>query len=687
MSENLEKNIELDFVAEFMTDSEIEEVAKIQQEVLKSYVEHKDTMPLYKWLVFELHKQLPELSKDEIIEFSKEMLSSLRITEEEKAKLEKALEQGQGRDSWLKRRLKQITEKLTEKEQREFLETIDYTLNEENQKNVQLFESLASNTANQNNENNLNDKVISHSEHNEENRLRDNANKATSYVSLDGVKQNYNNIDNALKTATSNMADAVTTNSGNVNMGANLDGFIAEHHHANTYNIDAAVKGVKNKAEVLMPKQGETFGKNSVDIVIRNGSGKNIQRIQAKFGKDADSTIKYVREGNYRTQRILTPKGQAETVQGTLNRKVSDTISAGGASSTPLSKAEAKAMQETVQSGGKITYDYSNISNSALMSNIGNQAFAASVNGAVAGVGVNTALKLIQGENIEVEDVIQVALVSGADTGVKAATACSMKVASERGLISALPKGTPAGTFANIAFVAIENIKVIGKVLSGELTLREGFDKMCDTTAAAVVGISVSTKFATIGMVLGGVFGPIGVVVGGIVGGVVGYMAGSAIGEAASKVVRGVANVAVSVGKAVVNVGATIVGGIGNFVSSSVSFLTGGGCYITTAVCEFYGKPDDCYELIQFRKFRDEWLALQPDGKLIIKDYYEVAPKIVENINSSNTELERKEIFEYINNNYLRKCLYCIENNELEECKVLYIQMVEYLEDKYLVCN
>ena len=37
-------------------------------------------------------------------------------------------------------------------------------------------------------------------------------------------------------------------------------------------------------------------------------------------------------------------------------------------------------------------------------------------------------------------------------------------------------------------------------------------------------------------------------------------------------------------------------------------------CFITTAVCEFQGKADDCYELTTFRKFRDDWLAKAPGG-------------------------------------------------------------------------
>ena len=52
-------------------------------------------------------------------------------------------------------------------------------------------------------------------------------------------------------------------------------------------------------------------------------------------------------------------------------------------------------------------------------------------------------------------------------------------------------------------------------------------------------------------------------------------------------------------------------------------------CFITTAVCEAEGKPDDCAELTAFRRFRDGWLSQQPDGPALIEEYYEIAPAIV----------------------------------------------------------
>jgi len=47
---------------------------------------------------------------------------------------------------------------------------------------------------------------------------------------------------------------------------------------------------------------------------------------------------------------------------------------------------------------------------------------------------------------------------SGADFGIKAATAGALKVAVEKGVVTVIPKGTPAGTIANIAYIASEKI-------------------------------------------------------------------------------------------------------------------------------------------------------------------------------------------------------------------------------------
>jgi hypothetical protein len=52
-------------------------------------------------------------------------------------------------------------------------------------------------------------------------------------------------------------------------------------------------------------------------------------------------------------------------------------------------------------------------------------------------------------------------------------------------------------------------------------------------------------------------------------------------------------------------------------------------CFITTACCEVLGLADDCFELRELRRYRDEVLAERPGGAAAIARYYELAPRIL----------------------------------------------------------
>ena len=107
----------------------------------------------------------------------------------------------------------------------------------------------------------------------------------------------------------------------------------------------------------------------------------------------------------------------------------------------------------------------------------------------------------------------------------------------------------------------------------------------------------------------------------------------------------------------------------------------GGGCFITTAVCGAFGKPDDCYELTTFRAFRDGWLIEQNDGRALIDEYYAIAPKIVEQIDRLS---ESAEIYKAVWKNYLSECLALIERGDYERCRQQYVAMVNELRDRFL---
>lgn len=107
----------------------------------------------------------------------------------------------------------------------------------------------------------------------------------------------------------------------------------------------------------------------------------------------------------------------------------------------------------------------------------------------------------------------------------------------------------------------------------------------------------------------------------------------------------------------------------------------GGLCFITTAVCEYLQKPDDCYELTLLREFRDNWLDMQPSGKVTIEEYYQVAPIIVKALNES---ADKDAIYGEIWNMYISPCIKLIELTAYVTCRDLYIEMVNNLKNKLI---
>ncbi len=104
-------------------------------------------------------------------------------------------------------------------------------------------------------------------------------------------------------------------------------------------------------------------------------------------------------------------------------------------------------------------------------------------------------------------------------------------------------------------------------------------------------------------------------------------------------------------------------------------------CYITTAVCRTFGKPDDCYELTLLRNYRDSYLAELPDGPEMIREYYDVAPSVVKHISQRENS---DEIYRSIWEDYLSPCIRMIESGQKEACRERYEEMVRTLRGEYL---
>lgn len=104
-------------------------------------------------------------------------------------------------------------------------------------------------------------------------------------------------------------------------------------------------------------------------------------------------------------------------------------------------------------------------------------------------------------------------------------------------------------------------------------------------------------------------------------------------------------------------------------------------CYITTAVCESQGKADDCYELELLRSYRDGYLMSIEDGQSLVKEYYNIAPTIVNRIGRQENA---GEIYKEIWDTWLSGCIELIEAGEKEACREKYMDMVYELKERYM---
>jgi len=102
----------------------------------------------------------------------------------------------------------------------------------------------------------------------------------------------------------------------------------------------------------------------------------------------------------------------------------------------------------------------------------------------------------------------------------------------------------------------------------------------------------------------------------------------------------------------------------------------GGLCFITTAVCEKLGLPDDNPILNEFRKFRDVHMG----GKEAVAEYYELAPKIVARIE----ELKADDVYYDILSKWLIPALKEIHHGNYDNAQAIYTEMVTRLKESYL---
>lgn len=197
---------------------------------------------------------------------------------------------------------------------------------------------------------------------------------------------------------------------------------------------------------------------------------------------------------------------------------------------------------------------------------VGKQAANSAIMEAAITTGTAIMEKIASGEEIDAGEIVEKAIVNGTDMGVKSAVSGALYVASEKNMIKCLPKGTPISVFSDIAFTAVENIKIAFKVATGKMTVTEGLSRAGDVSVSVLAGMAEKALSKGFKAIATTVFGPVGAVVSKTVTSVISEIAGpnvkEAISEGIKKVTTGAVNVVKSVGEKIISTGKAVVNSI-----------------------------------------------------------------------------------------------------------------------------
>lgn len=105
------------------------------------------------------------------------------------------------------------------------------------------------------------------------------------------------------------------------------------------------------------------------------------------------------------------------------------------------------------------------------------------------------------------------------------------------------------------------------------------------------------------------------------------------------------------------------------------------GCFLTTACAAAQQLPDDCYQLEQLRRFRDDYMRALPQGAQLLAEYAWVAPQLVATIKASATKQATYAQLLAV----IEQAVAHLEKNENEAALALYQHTMQQLQARFLV--
>ena len=538
---------------------------QIIQKFLRSYAENEksqDKKDLKTWLVFELQNELPNKKVEDIEKIATELISGIEIYYTKKKEVEKYQSLGITNGDYVGN---EILEKVAD--EIEEAEIVDTKKIIEDMKEV-------SNVLSQ-----YNEAMIYETAAIKEPQL------VANILSTNSVNNYVDTINTAIDNANKATIESITTKAGTMNQNPNLDGFIFEEHHAGTFNIDAAVKQKSYHAEALKPELGETYGKNSIDIVIED-SGKYVKKYSAKAYKNANETAKSFYDKitgyKYKFQSKLVPTDQTKEIVNSVDKIKFDNVESKG-----ITKTEIKNIQSELQSGNKKTDIFSfkkDVNTISISKQIGKQAMVNGTMGLSIGMVANIGANIITGKGLETEEVIEAGIKTGASMGMATAVAGGIRVAVEKKVIpTVFSRILTNNTIAAIAAVSMDIIGTAFKLGSGEITLGKAVKDIGKSVGAAYGAIVASGwgyagGMAIAGMIGLGTIGAVGIILGvgvAIVAGAVCAAVGSKVGGTIANGIGAVAGAIVDGAVGIVKAGKEVVKSVASGIWNGVKAVGG----------------------------------------------------------------------------------------------------------------
>ena len=338
------------------------------------------------------------------------------------------------------------------------------------------------------------------------------ANNQTAVMELfTGLEQNINKINTDLVSAT------IASSTGVVNQNPHLHGFIFEEIHAAVFNMRARMAGKPYVALVLKPRVGQTYAKNSVDILIINSkTHEKLQQYQLKCCVNSDATIQAISNGDYRNQRLLVADGQAADVKKAFPGKTVTThLDYDGISSNPLTHAKAKEMQNAIQSGNWDAINWNEYSTSDL--------FFAGLESLKTPVLIDVLMRTIVGVGVKAAgysdetwgEVVKKIGIGVLDDTSKLALTTAVQIVIKKELADTVVGNLTASQIYVGVSLAVDTAKEIVKVAEGKQDINQAVEHVAKKTVVAGAKLAGGAGGATLGAWIGG---PVGAKIGCVIG-------------------------------------------------------------------------------------------------------------------------------------------------------------------------